>query len=53
MPYRYDFLLNVSDYFTEVVPANGEFMVKFTSKCPIDVNTLNQNIYVMLGGYRE
>ena len=51
--YRYDFLLNVSDYFTEVVPANGEFMVKFTSKCPIDVNTLNQNIYVLLGGYRE
>ena len=51
--YRYDFLLNVSDYFTEVVPANGEFMIKFTSKCPIDVNTLNQNIYVLLGGYRE
>ena len=49
--YRYDFRLNISEFFTEVVSARSSFTVNFKSKCAIDVNTLNQNIYMLLGGY--
>lgn len=49
--YRYDLRLNISEFFTEVVSARSCFTVNFKSKCAIDVNTLNQNIYMLLGGY--
>ena len=51
--YNNKFLVNVSEFFTEKVAADGIFTVKLKSKCNIDVDTLNQNIYVLLGGYAE
>ena len=51
--YNNKFLVNVSEFFTEKVVADGIFTVKLKSKCNIDVDTLNQNIYVLLGGYAE
>ena len=51
--YNNKFLVNVSEFFTEKVVADGIFTVKLKSKCNIDVDTLNQYIYVLLGGYAE
>lgn len=51
--YSNAFLINVSEFFTEKVSAKSRFTVNFKSMCPIDVDTLNGNIYVMLGGYAD
>ena len=51
--YSNAFLINVSEFFTEKVSAKSRFTVNFKSKCPINVNTLNRNIYVLLGGYAD
>ncbi len=51
--YSNAFLINVSEFFTEKVSAKSRFTVNFKSKCPINVNTLNRNIYVMIGGYAD
>ena len=51
--YGFDFLVHNSSYFTETFTPTDKFTVKFRSKCSIDVDTLNKNIYVLIGGYAE
>ncbi len=45
------FLISTSDFFTEMVPSTGSFKLKIRSICPIDVDELNNSVYVQIDGY--
>ena len=45
------FLISTSDFFTEMVPSTGSFKLKIRSVCPIDVDELNNSVYVQIDGY--
>lgn len=45
------FLISTSDFFTERVPSTGSFKLKIRSICPIDVDELNNSVYVQIDGY--
>ncbi len=47
------FLLQTSDFFTENVSASDTFTLKIKSVCPIDVTTLNSDVYVLIDGYSK
>lgn len=51
--YDFDYYVNNTSYFTETFTQEDKFVVTFRSKCSIDVDTLNKNIHVLIGGYAE
>jgi hypothetical protein len=49
--YDTDFMIYTSAFYAEHASADDSFILNIRSACPVDVDNLNRNIRVKIGGY--